>query len=502
MHGHRPNTEHLTEKVHLIKSKIDFYERQLSALLQEECTSIVGARVDSVWSLRKSPIHTLPPEVLLVIFRAVSRHHENTHLALLPLCAVCRQWAALITSTPSIWRLVVVAVNRALPLHGLQKYLVHSQNETLDIVLYRDDNPEVDYFESSRVAYIIQYLGYAMDRWHSLELRLAHFEAARVAFTNCRGRAYALREITIACSSFGLDDTDEEDFREWNTGFEAPAVKNLTLIGETLFWIGQANVRWINTMSRLEKLSLTDYGMDTEPLISTAHLSRILRFGAIRRSVRILEFKNLHVEELPMMTHPDTIMESLRVVSIIGGSPETAGLTILCLNAPSLQRIQVNCTTLDCPDYLQKLTLPFCELHQCHRFPLLSALHLTKVRIVPSDLGILDRCHHLALTEMEDVDDSFMLAMSTVQRGDPYNPRRDDSTPFYYLSNLQSLVVINCPNLHATSIQEMIRSRRHSSPDVLSTPAELSVLSVIGGHELSAEDGQWFNQNIRHFQWD
>ncbi|KAK2464761.1 hypothetical protein APHAL10511_003179 [Amanita phalloides] len=490
--------DRFNDRLEVIKNRITSCKVQLTEL-KSELDTLVETRRTSTWAWKESPILALPPEVLLIIFGIVNQRPRISHLTLLTLCAVCHQWSALIVDTPSVWSLVAIAVNRFLPLHGLEKYLMNSRNEHLDVILFRDDNLEIDYFEASRVAYIIQYLGYAMNRWRSLELRILHFEAARVALTNCRGRADALRDLTISCASFGLHDPDEEIFREWNSGFEAPGLKVLTLAGEALFWIGQANVRWINSIRQLEKLTLADYGMTNEPLISAGHLYRILRFNSIRRSIRIIELKNVHVEPAHMTNQSEAIMDSLRVICITGGCPETASSIIHRLNASNLQRIQVTGTDHTSTSYLQHLRLPFCAHNQCHRYPMLRAMCLTRVRLPLSDLRYLERCEHLTLCEVEDVDDGFMRALSN-SRYEYASPGHSNSIPRYYLPNLRSLLIVRCPYFDAKSLCDMIATRRLCVDDVI-RPTELTMVSVTGGHSLSAVERQWFEQHVQRFDW-
>jgi len=147
----------------------------------------------------KSPVHTLPPEVLSIIFTLALPSNQQLIPGTprprltnpFPLCAVCSLWRSLALATPQLWKRVFVHIpfniSRAdseLKAVDLVPWIERSGSLPLTLFISYDDNMPLD--EMGPVASIAQVLNHYAPRWETLYLQYPDQNMHRIGSDSSR----------------------------------------------------------------------------------------------------------------------------------------------------------------------------------------------------------------------------------------------------------------------------------------------------------------------------
>ncbi|KAH9931000.1 uncharacterized protein B0H18DRAFT_992199 [Fomitopsis serialis] len=198
-----------------------------------QCTSYY---IEPSSSIRKSsaPISVLPPDVLLMIFRAVlDVESDSTIMAsfaadwdepdpCLPrsdpnfrwpfqesLTSVCCLWRELMASVSTFWTCLVIWIDEEPPqLARIRDYVTWSRDRLIDIYILRRDalrpHTKGDPTEKAHVKAVMDVLSPHMKRWQTLRVRLLHSSSLplpRVDLVGCADELILLRLSSV------IDDT-------------------------------------------------------------------------------------------------------------------------------------------------------------------------------------------------------------------------------------------------------------------------------------------------------
>ncbi|KII88198.1 hypothetical protein PLICRDRAFT_54047 [Plicaturopsis crispa FD-325 SS-3] len=164
---------------------------------------------------RSAPIHRLPVEIIVAIFREAQPHIPNT-VALHTLAAVSRDWRAITIGTPFLWSSLKITHRRPLELFKIE--LERSCPLSVDIAINSTLSYHTD-IDETRIHEAYDLIVQNMERVRSLSIRASKKKGLRLHLNRLRSvSAPALSRLTIAC------ETDEHPSRPPGAWVPPPAV--------------------------------------------------------------------------------------------------------------------------------------------------------------------------------------------------------------------------------------------------------------------------------------
>lgn len=397
---------------------------------------------------------------------------------------VCKHWYALMRSDPSFWtRIVIVLDEDPAPLLKIQSHIDLSGDLPLDVHVLRRQKDR-DPREHVRSEPIINFLVPHFHRCRVIAFDLMHNSSLPSIYRDFHGEAPYLVKLQLKCH---IDDGQEYVTRPWTSGpgedFTFPFLEILDVDGKNFADACTEMLCWQESLSKTAKLSMTI--ANYTPISNHVYAScTTLDFVTVLSSIpRISE---LHLVNLQF---PETWDE---------WDDEPLPLTTPYLELKDLGEAFVNdflvCAELDDPLHLHvtrcSLQMPFLHLNPSH-------LTLEQVPYYDNSLTLfLNQWEGTTLEIIDQTnfsDPSIEALLNSQATDDPHIPRRRNFT------------IADCPNFGVPALKRFISLRNDAFLQCSSGrgPSPRCTLNVFGyGPALSAEDREWFHENLDSFHWD
>ena len=462
------------------------------------CSSLVSSTTLSANIRKKTPISSLPVEVLAKIFGEVYRScRSKSEWNLSTLASVCPFWEFAMLLTPEFWTYITFLIDMPdFSMASVSSVLVRSRNLVLQevnfirymsIAMNGED-------ERARVMMGMQAIAPHMHRCRSIMFNV-QFSSSLPSFPNdFHGNAEHLESLTLNCveddggvvstvSEISLSPVHREPFH-------CPHLSSLTIDGRNYFNAYQQNLNWTEMFPVISELSIsrfTPVAIRSESFTSFALALSLIPFRYCLTFLCIDDLR-LDYSPIPELDDDDDMFD------IYEPGPETIVITNM-YNAHCLNQIG---------GYLgepSNLHITRCCLDQ-DTFCCQGTVSLKDIDIGEDLTRFLTGClaEKLVVDGCPGFGDEVLNAMMTA---DDWWGMRSGAR------NVQEFLIHNCVGFSISALKRLVETRkqlvemRNGRHVTFHIPPTINVLRLSGYvPEVSSEDIEWFICHVPEFSYD